>query len=178
MGKECAFCGKSYTPDLRNRRKSKYCPDSDCRRKHWRQLNPEKERAQQLRAVANRKNDPERYALWKATAKVRNQTLSGRYIHCRAGANSRKIPFLLTKEEFSTFWQKDCHYCGDSIETVGIDRVNNLQGYSIENCVSCCLDCNKMKMEKTVEGFLKKCEIISKRSKYLCQSQSNSLATP
>ena len=163
MEKQCAFCGDTFTPDIRNRRKSKYCSGKDCRRKHWRKLNPEMDKAQQERVREKRKSDPERYAIHKLKGRVSNKTPDRRYLHCKRGAVVRKIQFFLTKEQFMTLWQKDCHYCGEKIDEIGIDRIDNSKGYSIENCVPCCIDCNKMKMTKTVEQFLRKCEIIVSR---------------
>jgi hypothetical protein len=36
----------------------------------------------------------------------------------------------------------------------GVDRKNNLEGYVVENCVSCCGTCNKAKMTSSYEDFL------------------------
>lgn len=44
-----------------------------------------------------------------------------------------------------TLWQKPCSYCGDEIETIGIDRVDSSLEYSIDNVKSCCKACNYMK---------------------------------
>jgi hypothetical protein len=35
----------------------------------------------------------------------------------------------------------------------GIDRVNNNFGYLIDNCVTCCTNCNVAKMARTQEEF-------------------------
>jgi 5-methylcytosine-specific restriction endonuclease McrA len=35
----------------------------------------------------------------------------------------------------------------------GIDRIDNTLGYNIENCVSCCKDCNRAKSDKTLNEF-------------------------
>jgi hypothetical protein len=43
----------------------------------------------------------------------------------------------------------------------GVDRVNNDFGYSIDNCVSCCKVCNRMKGKKTVAEFVAFCSAIS-----------------
>jgi hypothetical protein len=41
------------------------------------------------------------------------------------------------------------------VEHNGLDRVNSLKGYSLDNVVSCCERCNEMKMQYSVEEFLK-----------------------
>jgi hypothetical protein len=91
------------------------------------------------------------------------------------------LEFSLTKEEFIELTQKDCHYCnklpifprrrlaGYTPEGVlhstyygnGIDRVDNVVGYTKENCVPCCPDCNSMKGALSLEVFIDKCRIIA-----------------
>ena len=38
----------------------------------------------------------------------------------------------------------------------GIDRINSDKGYTIDNCVPCCAQCNHMKLDYTTEEFLTK----------------------
>ncbi len=79
----------------------------------------------------------------------------------RLGADKRGLTFDLTVEDFATiFWRKPCTYCGDEIRTLGIDRVDNDQGYTRENVVSCCSTCNLMKLQASKEEFLAKCQQI------------------
>lgn len=80
---------------------------------------------------------------------------SYKYSHYKSGAERRNIVFNLTFEEFMSFWQQPCHYCGNQIATVGIDRKYNSQGYNIENCVPCCTSCNtKLKWGYDYDVFL------------------------
>ncbi len=62
----------------------------------------------------------------------------------------------LTYEEFLSFVKEDrCHYCRSGIfwrqynvtlsHAYNLDRKNNANGYSRENCVVCCGRCNKSK---------------------------------
>lgn len=52
-----------------------------------------------------------------------------------------------------------CHYCG-IYGSVGLDRVDNLQGYSVVNVVPCCVLCNFIKADLHVDVFLDKaCKI-------------------
>lgn len=69
-------------------------------------------------------------------------TLNGKYATSRAGARSRNLPWDLTLEEFTSFWQKPCAYCSHDIETIGLDRIDNALGYSLENVRPCCSVCN------------------------------------
>lgn len=78
------------------------------------------------------------------------QTLKGKYNSYKRNSKSRNISFNLTLEQFSVFWKQPCYYCKTEIETVGIDRVDNSKGYSMDNCVSCCKDCNINKRETSL----------------------------
>lgn len=93
----------------------------------------------------------------------------------RKNAKTRGLTFELSKEEFTKLTSSDCHYCGSAPDKSalgrhtgnqpqrtlngdylynGIDRLNNDEGYTAHNCVSCCWDCNSMKSTRTVEEFL------------------------
>lgn len=92
----------------------------------------------------------------KEYAKKRLLTLKGKLSEYRGGAKARKIKFFLTINDFSLFWKKPCSYCGDEIRTIGLDRIDSKIGYILTNIVSCCADCNRMKLTKTKEEFLNK----------------------
>jgi len=83
------------------------------------------------------------------------------------GAQERGLVFALTKEQVESLIYKPCVYCGrvgvsTCARTVpdprqmaynGIDRVDNTQGYSLSNTVTCCIDCNRAKADHSVEYF-------------------------
>lgn len=85
----------------------------------------------------------------------------------RNSANRRELLFNLTIDEFFNISQQKCKYCnrdpfkiykrkisyGDFTYN-GIDRVDNSEGYFIDNCVPCCFPCNKMKGTLELEEFL------------------------
>lgn len=92
----------------------------------------------------------------------------------RKGAEERKLSFELTKDEFKKFLAGNCYYCDDPPSSIyqiknsrtgeiragipivynGIDRVDNYKGYTMENSVSCCGTCNKMKTAHSADFFL------------------------
>lgn len=133
--KKCSKCGETKALNGFFRDKShKDGLASACRsckgkqNRDWRKENKEKQRLRNLR--------PQRvYSGYKQNAKKRN------------------IEFLLTKEEFMTFWQQPCTYCGKEIVTAGIDRIDNNFGYILENCTPCCSVCNWMKMQMGVNEW-------------------------
>jgi hypothetical protein len=67
--------------------------------------------------------------------------------------------FELTKEEFISIIKSECIYCGKQ-EAFGIDRRDNLKGYTLENSVPCCKICNQMKHAFHKDIFLKQVELI------------------
>ena len=85
-------------------------------------------------------------------------TPRGRFnMYKNSSASLRNIEWDLTFEQFMTFWQKPCYYCGEKIETVGLDRVDNTKGYTINNIVSCCHKCNNWKKNNTQKKFIERC---------------------
>lgn len=87
--------------------------------------------------------------------RLKNKTIPMlRYKTYQRGAKKREYKFNLTFEEFYSFWQNSCSYCGSEIETIGLDRVNNKIGYDLKNIVSCCTTCNLLKRALTKEDFL------------------------
>jgi hypothetical protein len=78
-------------------------------------------------------------------------------------AKERHISFNLTPEQFKNLWQAPCYYCGSEIKTIGIDRINNNEGYILNNVVSCCKICNFMKGKLSKKVFIINCKKIAKR---------------
>ena len=79
-------------------------------------------------------------------------------------ASKKNLEFTLTKEDFAKFTNDKCYYCNKKTtekHTNGIDRKNNDIGYTLENCVSCCSQCNYIKGSLTEEEFIETCKRIS-----------------
>lgn len=83
-----------------------------------------------------------------------------RWTSYKNGAKSRNHYFDLEPHHFIKLWKEKCMYCGRKIDTIGIDRVDNSKGYSIDNIVPCCINCNRMKMAQSVEDFINNCRDI------------------
>ena len=80
---------------------------------------------------------------------------------------SNCICFELTLEEFSTYFDKPCFYCGrnnvnsyEGFRYNGIDRLNPKFGYTKDNIVSCCGPCNYSKLDYSPEEFIENCKRI------------------
>jgi len=77
-------------------------------------------------------------------------TLQGRFNNAKHGAEKRKKSFTITFEEFCEITSKPCCYCDDQMgfqNKAGskLDRIDSSVGYEINNVISCCWICNKIK---------------------------------
>ncbi|MCK5608074.1 hypothetical protein KAR91_39705 [Candidatus Pacearchaeota archaeon] len=137
-------------------------------RRRWRE-NKEVMRQRNKEYYENNKEKiAETYKKWKdnnkdkiaANNKRYQQTQKGRFVAYSSHAKARGIDFKLSFDEFIIYWQNRCHYCGDTIETIGLDRLDSSIGYELENVVSCCGDCNYMKLQKSKAVFIEYCRKI------------------
>lgn len=98
----------------------------------------------------------------KAKHKTYRDCPLGKWKAYRKDAERRGLVFEFTLERFTElFWQKTCSYCGDTIRTAGVDRLDNKEGYTEVNAVPCCYICNLMKLKSSREDFIAKCRKIA-----------------
>lgn len=89
--------------------------------------------------------------------------------YCENAAH-RGYSWNLSQEDFLKLTKGNCHYCNTPpskefkrqgrryyILYNGIDRVDNSLGYTLQNCVSCCTDCRRMKGTYSVQKFRDLC---------------------
>ena len=107
---------------------------------------------------------------WLGGNKAAKRALKQYY---KANAKRRGHIFDLNDDEFYTLVQGNCHYCGippnteqkiykSKIDKIyesyiynGIDRINSELGYTMDNCQTCCVHCNRAKQDMTNDEFLK-----------------------
>jgi hypothetical protein len=93
------------------------------------------------------------------------------YTEIKRDAKRRHYDFNLRPEWLSQTSKQPCHYCGDPPKNVirsraksginlvfiynGLDRMDNSVGYSEQNCVPCCIICNRAKNSMGYDEFLK-----------------------
>jgi hypothetical protein len=94
-----------------------------------------------------------------------NRVLSG----YKRGAKKRNLSWELTNEQFFQLTQQNCHYCGlppamemKSSPTSrtgvfvynGVDRKDSSLGYTSDNVVPCCKECQKAKSNTPYDVFI------------------------
>jgi hypothetical protein len=105
------------------------------------------------------------------------------YYLCKKTAKDRDIPFFLTQEEHKILIVQNCRYCDAEpipfnayvekskklqpnrkmsedgisrswINANTVDRIDSEIGYTLKNCVPCCLMCNMMKNKYSLAAFV------------------------
>jgi hypothetical protein len=93
----------------------------------------------------------------------------------RRGAKHRGHDFLLADDECHSIFTRNCFYCGAAPVQVhakskklngnfahnGIDRADNLLGYTAENSVPCCSRCNIAKGAMSAAEFINLCNRVA-----------------
>jgi hypothetical protein len=96
------------------------------------------------------------------------------YLRYTRRAKERGYNWSLSRDEAKAIFTTNCYYCGIApsqfqrihnkectIEGLkhaefiynGIDRIDNSQGYTVQNCVACCKTCNRAKDTMSVQEF-------------------------
>ena len=95
-------------------------------------------------------------------------------LHYKWHAKRRKLDWFLEDKYFRELTKQPCFYCGVLPNNVwgaaavkrkvgrangvyiynGIDRINPKEGYTKDNCVSCCTKCNRSKWDLSQDEFL------------------------
>lgn len=88
------------------------------------------------------------------------------FMSLKTNAKSRKLAVNISENEFFKIAKNPCIYCGEKptektppkkwqVPTYlnGIDRVDNSIGYTLENSVPCCRQCNWAKRDLTLQEW-------------------------
>ena len=86
------------------------------------------------------------------------------FFSLKSSAKRRGLVVEIELDDFIKITKGLCEYCGEINAGFGVDRVDSSIGYLKYNCVSCCSDCNFMKLSKTKQQFLEKVERIYKHN--------------
>lgn len=129
-------------------------------------------------------NNKERNLKYKATHKkeisayrksIKNLPKT-RFLKYSYNARKRGYIFDLSEEQFCALINMECHYDGSS-GFIGVDRKDNLIGYTIENCVPCCSICNRMKGTIPYDEFIETCSKISKMRATEMEDKTNNICS-
>lgn len=77
-----------------------------------------------------------------------NRSDRGRFQELKKASKRRNFELGISFDQFVSLIKQPCYYCNSKIgETSGysLDRLNNGEGYKIDNVVSCCWFCNKLR---------------------------------
>ncbi len=97
---------------------------------------------------------PSKFAREHSLEKRQLSILRNKFSQYRQSAKIRGFDFALTLQQFSSICTSPCSYCGNK-DLNGVDRIDNTQGYTLENSTSCCFICNRMKSNHQSGAFLK-----------------------
>jgi len=118
--------------------------------KAYRDYRKKYSKTEKAKATIKRYQQTEKY---KEKYKESRNTLKRTFYDYKRGAEIRNKSFELTREQFALYWKKPCIYCQSDIETIGLDRVDNLIGYNVDNVVPCCKICNYAKSNMSLVDF-------------------------
>lgn len=142
---------------INNKEKAQAC------RKTWELNNPDYQKHYRLNNINKfkeyaKKNYNKNKQKIVEKRKIRYQLtkykISNRFKNLKHAAKRRKIEFCLTLDQFKELTNLNCYYCNNEIKSTiaGLDRINNNKGYSIDNVLPCCKECNYIRGYKlTVE---------------------------
>ena len=105
------------------------------------------------------RKDRRRFLAMKYSTKSRGIP-GNKYNSYKSGAKARGQEFKLTFGAFKKRITQPCAYCG-STSKIGVDRLDNKKGYTLENSIPCCTTCNMMKRDYTAEEFINKCKDVA-----------------
>lgn len=96
----------------------------------------------------------------------RYDTGKGRFTSAKWRAlKQRRITWTISKKEYDKLLGQKCFYCGGKLSKsgVGLDRIDNKKGYTINNVVPCCGLCNSTRSNRfTVEQMKQIGKLIKK----------------
>lgn len=117
----------------------------------WREKNRESLNARQREWTAKNKVHLSAY---KKEYYNKRLSLNVQYSRLFASAKDRKHEATILFEDFKEIVSRPCAYCGENNLRRGIDRIDNLIGYTKENSAPCCKICNYMKKTLSLQDFL------------------------
>lgn len=90
-------------------------------------------------------------------------------------AKKKNLEYNLTDDEVKNLFAQKCFYCdrepsnqrklrnrtGFVYKYSGLDKIDPSKGYTIDNVVPCCIQCNQAKMDQSQEEFFDLCKKVN-----------------
>jgi len=123
--------------------------------------------------------------------KPQQRTINAAYQAHKCNQNTRDKGFL-SRQEWKSLVFQPCYYCGEidtrnysncktyrnnckntltpeiieqyNVKINGVDRIDSLKPYTLDNCVPCCSHCNVIKMDYTLNEFFEKIKKIYEKN--------------
>lgn len=76
-----------------------------------------------------------------------------KYAAYKFRAKKKDLEFDIPKLLFTKLEAQSCYYCKTKV-AVGVDRVDNDQGYVSGNCIPCCWTCNRSKSDMNMREYI------------------------
>lgn len=145
----CQFCGSS----LNKNNRSGYCHKHRKKSPEFKKRRLEKDRATRLLnpGAFNRWYRENREDFLARTNRLNQESMDRKYRASIRYATRRGKSWNIAFEDYSILLSKPCTYCGESLERKtagGLDRIDNSQGYSPENVLPCCWNCNLIRSNR------------------------------
>ena len=87
-----------------------------------------------------------------------NKTVAGQWRYRKYDASRKGREFKITQEQYEMIVKDStgCYLCGNNKVQLGLDRVDNSRGYTIDNIAPCCSPCNTSKGALTLQEWERK----------------------
>ena len=141
-------------------------------------------RSGNTRSCGCQSKDAHRRSMQPNHGGVINQIILGYKRHAR----DRGLEWALKPEEVGQLISSPCFYCGaeksnrmvtknclEGFEYNGIDRVDSANGYTIDNVVACCRQCNYAKRDMSQKQFVTWLQRAAERTKPLAQQWADEI---
>lgn len=97
-----------------------------------------------------------------------------KFNYYRRTADRKSLCFCLEYSDCNKLFESPCYYCGmaktDKLN-IGIDRLDSFEGYTLDNSVPCCEDCNLVKNTIPYDVFIDKVHHILSYNKLIDEGE-------
>lgn len=164
INQKCHFCKKFKAKE------NNYCGKHQIQ--YWKKIQEENGFRVCTNYIRGCKNTLDIYYKYKKCMECLNN-IKLRIYDIKKGAKKRNLEISLTDNEIINLISMKCYYCCDKSQSMGIDRMDNNLGYTIENSYPCCSICNNIKYVHNYEDFIMYCTNILNNYSTIKISENN-----